>query len=285
MPHVKALFGFEDDQIAALVSDAFASDPSLAVELLESGYFLKILNLSLPSNVKAHLVEDLVANKGFRDAVVANDGLVRAWEGLRKSPDSRISALATDVSQLKKYTEIVESNNLGLDEVSLGNLMMAKTATKNLPWEYPDRILDAVQRASNANIDVVTIKGFPTPSEGNTSFVLNNAKQYQLEASGDALLSFEKGGRSFDNATPDGALIDRKYGYGSSIFNPDGTIHNQSRAQSVLDQAQAQIDAAGGMLIRWEVSTELGADGIQALFDINGIDIQVIHVVQQTIIN
>lgn len=214
-----------------------------------------------------------------------NPGMVKAWDVFKKSPDPRISALATDVPQLEKFTDIVKSNNLGLDEVSLGNLLNAKTATHNLPWEHPDKVLDAVKRASDANIDAVTIKGFPTPSEGNTSFVLANAKQYQLEASGDALLSFDKGGRSFDNVTTNGTLIDRKYGHGSSVFNADGTVHNQTRAQSILNQGQAQITAANGTPVKWEVSTELGADGIQNLFDANNINIEVVHVAQQTIIN
>ena len=193
--------------------------------------------------------------------------------------------MATDVSFLQKFDDIVKDNNLNLNSNSLEELLNARTITNNLPWEHPDKVLDAVKRASDGNIDAVTIKGFPTPSEGNTSFILANAKQYQLEASGDALLSFEKGGRSFDNVTPDGKLIDRKYGHGSSVFNPDLSIKNQSRVDKIMQQATDQVAAANGQPIRWEISTELGADGIQNLFDINNINIEVIHFAQQTIIN
>jgi len=115
--------------------------------------------------------------------------------------------------------------------------------------------------------------------------VLKNAKKYQKEASGDAALSFDKGGRSFDNVTPDGKLIDRKYGHGDSVFNPDGTIKNRSRANSILDQDRAQINAADGTPIKWEISTELGAKGLRDLFDSQDIDIEVIYIAQQTIIH
>jgi hypothetical protein len=67
------------------------------------------------------------------------------------------------------------------------------------------------------------------------------------------------------------------------VFRED-TNHGWG-AQSILEQAQAQINAANGTPIRWEVSTELGAEGIQKLFDDLNIDIEVIYVAQKTIIN
>jgi len=211
-----------------------------------------------------------------------NPELVESWKSFK---NAGLDDLARNTTQLEKFNALAKSNNLGLDAKGLEDLLSARTATKNLPWEHPDEVLDAVKRASDANIDGVSIKGFPTPEDGSTSFILNNAKQYQLEASGDALLSFEKNGVSFDNVTSDGTLIDRKYGHGASVFNADGTVKNQSRAQSILKQGRAQIDAADGMPVKWEVSTELGADGIQNLFDNASIDIEVVYVPQKTIIN
>ncbi len=84
---------------------------------------------------------------------------------------------------------------------------------------------------------------------------------------------------------PVGKLIDRKYGHGPSVFNADGSIKNQSRVNSILEQGQRQLNASGGTPVRWEVSTELGADGIQNVFDNAGFDIEVIYVPQLTIIN
>lgn len=114
--------------------------------------------------------------------------------------------------------------------------------------------------------------------------MLSNAKKYQAEASGDAALSFEKNGVSFDNIK-DGKLIDRKYGHGDSVFNADGSVKNQTRANSIREQGIRQIEAADGAPVKWEVSTQKGADGIQDLFDNAGIDIEVVHVPQITIVN
>ena len=69
------------------------------------------------------------------------------------------------------------------------------------------------------------------------------------------------------------------------MFNADGSVKNTSRAQSIIDQGRAQINAAQGTPVRWEVSTELGTDGIQELFENEGIDIIVDYVPQITIIN
>lgn len=121
---------------------------------------------------------------------------------------------------------------------------------------------------------------------------MRQAKQYQLEASGDAALSFEKGGVSWDNLDEDGKLVDRKYGYGSSIFeesvNGAGKkiilVKDKSREKSIIAQARKQVGAAGGTLIKWEISTDLGARGIRGLFDLpeNLLlkNIEVVHVPQ-----
>ena len=212
--------------------------------------------------------------------------LVKSWKNLFESADPGIKALRTDVPSLQKFDDIVQSNNLGLDENGLKAVLDA-AAVKGQQWDFPENILDAVKRASDGNISGMAVKHkkFPTPSEGSDPFVLKNAKQYQKEASGDAGLSFEVGGRSFDDVASDGKLIDRKYGHGSSVFNPDGTVKNQTRANKIIQQATEQVNAANGQPIRWEISTELGADGIQELFTNQGINIEVIHVAQQTIIN
>jgi len=123
---------------------------------------------------------------------------------------------------------------------------------------------------------------FPAPADGTDSFTLKNAKQYQAEASGDAALSFDKAGVSFDNVA-NGKLIDRKFGH-SSVFDSAGNVANQSRADSILEQANRQLQAADGNPIRWEISSQGGANGIRNLFLQEGINIEVIHVPQITII-
>lgn len=124
--------------------------------------------------------------------------------------------------------------------------------------------------------------------------MLDNAKKYQgtpirnadgklISGSGDANLSFEYNGTSFDNVI-DGKLIDNKFGHGGSVFKETDdmfsefidevndldnniTIKNQKRAEAILKQAKRQIRAVGGNVeIEWHVSTELGAKGIQKLF-------------------
>lgn len=184
-------------------------------------------------------------------------------------------------------------------------------AVKGQKWDFPENILDAVKRASDGNISgmVVTHKKFPTPSNGNSSYVLEQAKIYQqgpgfdnagnvVKGSGDANLSFEVGGRSFDNVAPDGKLIDRKYGHGNSIFDRvEGEFgevvleaSNPTRIRSLLRQAKGQISAANGHPIRWEIQSSTGADGIGQLFngqlgdflneaEFVGIDFSVIEVV------
>ena len=132
-------------------------------------------------------------------------------------------------------------------------------------------------------------------SQTGSSWVLDNAKKYQgtpirnadgklISGSGDANLSFEYNGTSFDNVI-DGKLIDNKFGHGSSVFKESDdmfsefidevndldnniTIKNPKRVKAILKQAERQIKAADGKVeIEWHVSTELGAKGIQKLFD------------------
>ena len=88
-------------------------------------------------------------------------------------------------------------------------------------------------------------------------------------------MSLEKASTSWDNIDDAGKLIDRKYGHGTSVFNEvdDGfggkiiSVKNQTRANSIIEQATRQVNAAGGTPIKWEISTELGAKGIKKLFD------------------
>ncbi len=213
-------------------------------------------------------------------------GGVRAWEKIWESSDEGIKLLRKNTDQLEKFNDLIIKNNLGLDAEGIFDILNA-AAKKGQKWDFPENILDAVKRASDADIQGLKVvhKKFATPSEGSDPFVLKNAKQYQKEASGDAGLSFELNGRSFDNITSDGKLIDRKYGHGSSVFNPDGSVKNQTRANKIIQQATDQIIDANGQPIRWEISTELGASGIQKLFDINNFDIEVVYIAQQKIIN
>lgn len=216
--------------------------------------------------------------------------LVDAWKRL---DDAGLTALRKDPIQLQKFDDIAKNNNLGLDADALGDLLKSPQA-KGLTWDNPDKVLDAVKRSSDANIQGLSIshKKFPAPANGTDNFVLKNAKQYQAEASGDAALSFNKGGVSFDDVAADGKLVDRKFGHGASVFDEDGGVLNQVRANSIVDQARRQLAAVGGdgTKLRWEISTQTGANGIEQLFFDNsalipGIDkIEVVYVAQKTII-
>ena len=97
-------------------------------------------------------------------------------------------------------------------------------------------------------------------------------------------------------------MVDRKFGHGSSIFNEivdefEGVsivITNPVREKAILKQVERQLNAIGnnGTKLRWEISTELGADGIKSLFsdpriykDIPGLkDVEVIFINQITVI-
>ncbi len=219
---------------------------------------------------------------------------VDSWNSFKKAG---LDDLARNPIQLQKFDDLVKSNKLGLDAKGLEDLLSAPKA-KGLKWDNPDGVLDAVKRASDKNISGLSISHKKFPEAGSDNFVLKNAKQYQAEASGDAALSFNKGGVSFDDIASDGKLVDRKYGHSSSIFDKVDDdlltiyeVKNQSRAQSILDQAQRQLNAVGGdgAKLRWEISTSDGAGGIKQLFEANagaisGIaDIEVIYVAQKVI--
>ncbi len=84
--HLKALLDIEDDRVTTLLADALDHDPTLTTDLFESGFFLRIRNLDLPSNVRATLVEDISGNKRFRDAIMGDERLVKAWESVAHLP-------------------------------------------------------------------------------------------------------------------------------------------------------------------------------------------------------
>ena len=205
-------------------------------------------------------------------------GRVKAWDKVKHSLDAGIAAKATDVPFLQKFDEIVQNNNLGLDEDGLQAVLNA-AAVKGYKWDFPENILDAVKRASDANIPnlKVTHKKFPVSSSD--SYVLKNAKQFQYESSLDANLSFELNGVSFDDVKG-GFLIDRKFGHDSAIWDVDGNIINERRIESLLDQAERQLTAANGQPIKWEISTPAGASNLNQHFIDIGININVVHVAQ-----
>ncbi len=107
-----------------------------------------------------------------------------------------------------------------------------------------------------------------------------------MEGSGDADLSFDLNGVSFDDVNEAGQLVDRKWGHADAVFNKDGTVKNTAREASILAQAERQLDAVGraATKIQWEVSSELGADGIRKLFDREGINIEVLWIPQKDIV-
>ena len=269
--HIGKIIKLADNSYIAI---RFGTQAKISQAFLEK---LKVLDFD--KNLVKKFDQDL-ADTDFAKAIAENSELVNHWNSFKKAG---LDDLARNPVQLQKFDDLVKSNNLGLDAKGLEDLLSARTATKNLPWEHPDKVLDAVKRASDSNIDGVSIKGFPEPADGNTSFILKNAKQYQREASGDAFLSFDKNGVSFDNVDEAGKLIDRKWGH-NSIFDDAGNIANQNRANSLLEQANRQLNAADGTPIKWEISTSKGAEDIQDFFELNNIDIEVVHKVQQTIL-
>jgi RHS repeat-associated protein len=218
-----------------------------------------------------------------------------------------INVIKSDPVALAQMNRLAASNNLNLNHNDIADLI-SEPFRKGQQWDNPKKVLNALQRSSGANIPglVVNHKKFPARSDGAPDFVLDNAKKYQEEASGDAGLSFELTGPtgntvSFDDVDGSGALIDRKWGHGGKIFekkiHPDGSTeivtYNTSREQSILEQARRQIEAAGGNAdnsftpttsIKWEISTELGAEGIEQLFLDNGINISVEWVEQIDIV-
>ncbi len=276
--YLKGLLKISDDGLASDLVKAL-DDPLVRADLFESGYFLKIFNLELPSDVKDRFVRDLLENKPFRDLVREREEVVRAWEVMLGSPDAGVQTMSSDVEVLQKFDELLHNNQLGLDETGLAEILNS-AGVKGQQWDFPQNVLDAVKRASDANIPGlrITHKKFPESQVGSSGGYLIPAKLYQADASGDANLSFEIGGRSFDNVSEDGTLIDRKFGYGQSIFDlieddfgqVDLIVKNDSRIISLLEQAKGQLNAAQGQSIRWEISTSTGAMGIEQIFNGHG---------------
>ena len=163
----------------------------------------------------------------------------------------------------------------------------------NRNWDVVENIMPALKRASDANIPGLKVgyKKFPQSSTGN-NYVLDQAKKFQGKASGDANLSFEVNGTSFDNIE-NGVLIDRKYGHATSIFKDTDPLYNeipglddfieegagkvliknQKRVNSLLTQARRQLSSIDGkdVTIEWEISSDLGARGISQVFQSAGI--------------
>jgi hypothetical protein len=235
---------------------------------------LLFLTLGVLSNGFAHVVVH-DASKISIEKGAEGQCFLRDWETILSSTDDGVKALRTNPTQLQKFTDIIASNNLGLDEAKLLEILNA-AAAKGLKWDFPENILTAVKRASDANIPglKITHKKFPESAESGGGYLLP-AKNYQKAASGDANLSFDVGGRSFDDIGADGKLIDRKFGYGNSIFDKIEdefgevlyTSTNNSRVRSLLYQAKGQLQAVNGKPIRWVISNETGSGGIKSLFN------------------
>lgn len=225
------------------------------------------------------------ANKLLADAFAKNPNLLRLSNKLKTAG---LSDLSDDIVQLERFEKLSKANNLGLNENGIIDILKSPQK-KGQSWDNPGKVLESIERASISGVEGLNIehKKFPTPGENVDGFVLKNAKQYQAEASGDAGLSFMKNGVSFDDVAADGKLIDRKYGHGASIFDKDGDVINNARADSLLEQANRQIVAAGGdaTKIRWEISSALGAQGIKDLFSARGIDIEVVWKEQKLVVN
>jgi hypothetical protein len=149
------------------------------------------------------------------------------------------------------------------------------------------KVFDAWERVAKADLPDLKLvrKKFP---ERDGSWVLEQAKKYQGKFSGDADLSFDYKGVSFDDFK-DGVLVDAKFGHGKSIFNDlegdfgdfdvDDIVKNDKRRRSILDQAKRQLDAVEGsnVKIQWKISSELGQKGIARLFQEAGYNIEVLY--------
>ncbi len=230
---------------------------------------------ALPDALKGQFIRDFYeAGEDVIKVLKERAGCVRAWEKMILSTDDGIKLLRKNPVQLQKFDDLVASNNLGLDADGILDVLNA-ASKKGYTWDFPENILDAVKRASDANIPGLKVghKKFPESAESGGGYLIP-AKKYQKAASGDANLSFELNGRSFDDISLDGKLIDRKFGYGNSIFEKieefEEVIYNatnDNRVRSLLTQAKGQLHDANGKPIRWEVSTPLGSEGIRALFN------------------
>jgi hypothetical protein len=89
-------------------------------------------------------------------------------------------------------------------------------------------------------------------------------------------------------------LVDRKFGHGNSIFKEINNgvgevnivVHNDARIEAIFDQLSKQLKAVSnnGSKVKWEISTELGAKGIEELFKRNpknilGLEnVEVVHI-------
>jgi len=293
--------------------------PAQTKNLLNSNGNLKALLRENHQNFKT----SLSSAKGEKSYAELDD---LAKEKLRKAEgmfdDLMGGAKARKTGLLNKFENFANIKLLinGLDEVAdlafinklddfstsagslkkLDDLLNApKLKQQAQAWDNLESVFDALKRAEDKNIAGISLKHkkFPASAdEGSSAYILKNAKQYQQEASGDAALSFEKGGVSWDNLDEAGKLVDRKYGHGNSIFQETDngvgkkiiSVKNKSRERSIIAQARSQVTAAGGTPIKWEISTDLGARGIRELFSesANSLirNIEVVHVPQVTVI-
>jgi hypothetical protein len=258
--------------LATHITDEFAE---LLVKAGEGGTNVLARISKWDSKLIEKFASDL-KNSKFSAGIAENPELVDAWGELaRVRTDIIPDALRRNPNFIRKFDDLAKNNSLGLDADGISDLL-SSPAAKGQVWDNPDALLDAIKRGADANIDGLSIshKKFPAPSEGNESFVLKNAKQYQKEASGDAALSFDINGTSWDNIDVNGKLVDRKYGHGASMFKEvdDGfgekiiEVTNNSRVTSSLDQAARQVSAAVDRPIKWEISIELGAKGLRQVF-------------------
>jgi hypothetical protein len=118
---------------------------------------LLVLSLGVLSNGFAHVVvQD--ASKISLEKGAEGQCFLRDWETILSSTDDGIKALRSNPTQLQKYTDILVSNNLGLDEAKLFEIQNAVTHSVEytIPpnglkvWDGPaarQAILDNVNKA------------------------------------------------------------------------------------------------------------------------------------------
>ena len=270
---------------SSLIRDYLNNETSL-----ETKKFIKALN-ELEDAGEAFLKDFENASSDVIERLVKNPDLVYSWKILSDIK----SDLCKNINKLEELGSVIKKNNLRVGKDAMVGKDAIANFIKNNKWDDIDGVITAMKRVSDSNIEglVLKYKKFPVSQTG-SSWVLDNAKKYQgtpirnadgklISGSGDANLSFEYNGTSFDNVI-DGKLIDNKFGHGGSVFKETDdmfsefideandldniTIINENRAKAILKQAERQIKAVDGKVeIEWHVSTELGAKGIQKLFD------------------
>ncbi|ANE52825.1 Tox-REase-5 domain-containing protein [Flavisolibacter tropicus] len=180
---------------------------------------------------------------------------------LKEIPHADVKAKIRNLDQLlaQKFMEAFEGVDNKLKELLKAN----------------PKVFDAWERVAKADVEGLELKVKKFPVNSKRPDVYNAAKEYQKKFSGDADLSFDLDGVSFDDFK-DGVLLDAKFGYGKSVFiksiddfeEYSIEVINKSLADKLIEQARRQLLVASkkGLKVEWRVSNRLAENGITELF-------------------